>query len=89
MPSRITVRLDEDLVRQPRDRARAQNVTLASLFNRAIREWLQSTTKPIRRERFVQTTYNPGQPLIDITHTNAAIDDLEDEERFQKMNAGK
>jgi predicted transcriptional regulator len=89
MGSRTTIRLDDDLMRQLKERAKRQDVSLTRLFNDAIRQWLRTPSKQPKRKRFVQKTYDMGQPLIDLTHTNAVIDALEDEEIIRKMGLGK
>ena len=89
MASRTTVRLDEHLLRQLKERAHREGISMSQLFNTAIREWLRLPKKPGKRQPFVQRTHAMGPPRIDLTHTNAAIDALEDEEIIRKMGLGK
>ena len=94
MSARTTVRIDDDLMRQLKERAARDSISLTRCLNQLIREGLRAASKPPKRRRFVQKTYDMGEPLIDLTHTggiftNAVIDALEDEEIIRKMLAGK
>jgi predicted transcriptional regulator len=89
MSARTTIRLDEDLMRQLKERAKRENTSLSRCLNQIIREGLRASSTPRKRKKFVQKTYDMGPPLIDLTHTNAVIDALEDEEIIRKMALGK
>jgi predicted transcriptional regulator len=89
MGARTTVRLDDDLMRQLKERAKRDNISLTRLINDVIRRGLKSDGKPRKRKRFVQKTYNMGLPLVDITHTNALLDELDVEEFRRKFATGK
>jgi metal-responsive CopG/Arc/MetJ family transcriptional regulator len=89
MGSRTTIRLDDDLMRQLKERAKREEVSLTRLFNDAIRQWLHLPKKQPKRKPFVQKTHNMGLPLIDITHTNAVLDELDVEEFRRKMAMGQ
>jgi Arc/MetJ-type ribon-helix-helix transcriptional regulator len=89
MASRTTVRLDEHLLRQLKERADREGTSVSQLFNTAIREWLRLPKKAAKRKPFVQRTHAMGPPLIDITHTNAVLDDMDVEEFRRKMLMGQ
>jgi len=89
MTARTTIRLDDDLMRQLKERAKRDNISLTRLINEAIRGWLRGAIAPAKTKRFVQKTYDMGLPLIDITHTNAVLDDLDAEEFRRKMQMGQ
>ena len=89
MSARKTLRIDDDLMRQLKERAGREHVSLTRLINEAIREGLRTGLKPRKRKRFVQKTYNMGLPLIDLTKANAIAAALEDEEILRKMVQGK
>jgi Ribbon-helix-helix protein, copG family len=86
---RTTVRIDDDLLRKLKERAYRENVSVSSKLNQAIREGLRADAKPKRKKRFRQKTHDMGPPLIDLTHTNAVIDALEDDEILRKLARGK
>jgi predicted transcriptional regulator len=89
MSSRTTIRLDEHLMRQLKERAKREELSLTGIFNKAIREWLRTPAKQPKRKPFVQKTYDMGKALIDITHTNALLDEWDTEEFVRKMSQGK
>jgi hypothetical protein len=89
MSSRATVRIDEHLMRQLKERAQREKISLTRCINQVLQQGLLAGNKPRKRKRFVQKTYNMGQPLIDLTHTNAVIDELEAQEFLRKMAQGK
>lgn len=87
MSARTTVRLDEDLLRELKQRAERENTSLTQCLNQVLRSGLQA--KPKKRKRWVQKTHNMGPPLIDITHTNDLLDDWDTLEAAWKMVQGK
>jgi hypothetical protein len=89
MSSRATVRIDEHLMRQLKERAQRENISLTRCINQVLQQGLIAPSKPRKRKRFVQKTYNMGQPLMDLTKANAIAAALEDEEIIRKMVQGK
>jgi hypothetical protein len=84
---RTTVRIDDDLLRQIKDRAHRENRSMTALLNDALRRGLrpeQATLKP-----FKQKTYDMGPPKIDLIKANQFAAELEDEEILRKMAQGK
>lgn len=86
---RTTVRIDDDLLRQLKERARREEVPLARLLNDALRAGLAPASAKARKKKFVQRTYNMGAPLVDLTKASAIAAALEDEEILRKLSQGK
>jgi hypothetical protein len=91
---RTTVRIDDDLLRELKQRAERANTSLSNSLNQALRDALRADAKPRKRKRFVQKTHDMGPCLLDLSQsggniTNAVIDALEDEEIIRKMVAGQ
>jgi hypothetical protein len=86
---RTTLRIDDDLLRALKERARQEDVSISRLLNDALRRGLSAPPSPGRKKKFVQKTYNMGPPLIDLTKANAIAAALEDEEIIRKMSQGK
>jgi hypothetical protein len=85
---RTTVRIDDDLMRLLKERARQENISLAKILNAALRRALTAERPPLRK-RFRQKTHNMGKPLVDLTKALALAAALEDEEILRKMALGK
>ena len=86
---RTTVRIDDDLMRELKERAHREEVSITSDLNQALRQGLRAAKAPAKRKRFRQKTHNMGPPLIDLTKANAVAAALEDEEILRKMALGK
>jgi hypothetical protein len=86
---RTTVRIDDDLMRELKERAQCEAVSLTGLINRLIRRGLESRGKPKPRKRFRQQTHSMGVPKIDVTKALAFAAALEDEEIIDKLARGK
>ena len=84
---RTTVRIDDDLLRQIKDRAHRENLSLSKLLNEVLRRGL--AREPQRRRPFKQKTHDMGKPLIDLTKANAIAAELEDEAILRKLALGK
>ena len=84
---RTTVRIDDDLLRQMKDRAHRENSSLSKLLNEMLRRGL--SRGPQRRRPFKQKTHAMGETLIDLTKANAIAAELEDEAILRKMALGK
>jgi len=80
---RTTLRLDDDLVRELKERARHEGLTLSELVNRALRHGLETPKSP--RRVFRQKTRDLGRPSFDITKANAVAAALEDEALLRKL----
>ena len=84
---RTTVRIDDDLMRELKERARREAVPLARLINRLIRRGLELRAKPAKPYR--ERTYSMGVPKVDLTKALAFAAELEDEEIIAKLARGK
>jgi hypothetical protein len=84
---RTTVRIDDDLMLELKDRAQREAVSLTRLINRLIRRGLEARGKP--RKPFRQQTYSMGVPKVDLTKALAFAAALEDEEIIAKLARGK
>ncbi len=83
---RTTVTLEPDVV-EIIDRAIAEHkITFKEAVNDAIRRGFVSS---MTEQPFIQTTYDLGEPMIDLTHALAVASDLEDAEIVRKTELGK
>jgi hypothetical protein len=86
MPAmRTTLRLDDDLLIELRDRASREGLTLSELVNLALRRSLTSPKRP--RRLFRQKTRDLGRPSFDVTKANAMAAALEDEEILRRLRS--
>lgn len=85
---RTTVRIDDDLIRALKERARREDISLSRLLNEAIRRGLSGAPAQQRKKRFVQKTYKMGRPLMELTKAAALAAAMEDEEILRKMAQG-
>jgi antitoxin component of RelBE/YafQ-DinJ toxin-antitoxin module len=80
---RTTLRLDDDLLIELKQRASEQGLTLSELVNLALR---RSLARPRRSRRpFRQQTRDLGRPSFDVTKANAVAATLEDETLLRKL----
>jgi antitoxin component of RelBE/YafQ-DinJ toxin-antitoxin module len=80
---RTTIRLDDDLLLELKNRASQEGLTLSELVNLALR---RSLTRPKRPRRpFRQKTRDLGRPSFDLTKANAVAAALEDAEILRKL----
>jgi hypothetical protein len=87
---RSTVRIDDDLLVQLKDRARRESVSLTRMLNRVLRAGLRAPTRAGRdKERPKQATFAMGVPRINVDKALAAAADFEDEEILRKIAARK
>ena len=80
---RTTLRIEDDLFRQLKERASSQGLTLSDLVNLALRQSLATETRP--RRVFRQRTRDLGRPSFDVTRANAVAAALEDREVLAKI----
>lgn len=87
---RTTVRLDDELLEQLKDRARRENLSLTRLLNRALRDGLRAP-RPGRsaRPRFRQKTHALGAPRLGLDKALALAATLEDEEVLRELSMRK
>lgn len=82
---RTTVRIDDDLLAELKKRAAGQSLT--RVLNEALRRGITVEDDERRQKvrEFKQRTYDLGEPLIDVNKALSCLDDLEDQERFRKI----
>ena len=85
---RTTVRIDDDLLRELKKRAKKEDASLTQLVNQAIRRGLEAGAKKKRVPRFQQQTFAMGAKF-NIDKAQAVADMLEDEEILRKLALGK
>ncbi len=82
---RTTLRIDDDLLRELKERAAAAKISLAQLVNEVIRRGLHAS-EPERGEPIRQPTFAMGPARVDLTKALSIADTLEDEEVSRKLN---
>lgn len=82
---RTTLRIDDDLLRELKQRAADAKVSLAQLVNDVLRRGL-AAPDPEPVERFEQPTFAMGPARVDLTKALSIADTLEDEEVSRKLN---
>ena len=82
---RTTLRIDDDLLRELKERAAAAKISLAQLVNEVIRRGLHAS-EPELREPLRQPTFAMGPARVDLTKALSIADTLEDEEVSRKLN---
>lgn len=84
---RTTVRIDDDLLAQLKQRARAEGISLTELLNRVLRAGLEAK-RPKRRPVQIRTV-EMGAPRIDLDRALRVAAALEDDEIVRKMSLRK
>jgi hypothetical protein len=84
---RTTVRIDDDLIRALKEKARRDNVSLSASLNQVIRDGLKA--KPQKPKPFKQKTHDMGVPRIDLTKAASIAFELDDLELIRKMGLGQ
>jgi hypothetical protein len=87
---RSTFRIDDDLLRELRERAHREKVSLTQLLNRVLRSGMRAKgDRGPRRPRYREATHAMGAPRADLRKALAVAAALEDEEIVRKMNLRK
>ncbi|MEX2091194.1 MAG: ribbon-helix-helix protein, CopG family [Pirellulales bacterium] len=88
---RSTVRLDDDLLRELKERANREETSMTKLLNRALREWLTGRRPDIeaKKRAYREKTFNTGKPLVDLTKALQLSAELEDEAIIEKLRQGR
>ncbi len=87
---RTTVRIDDDLLRDLKEHAEAEKISLSQALNETIRRGLGAAGRRATiKRRFRQKTYDMGLPLVDLTKALSLAGQLEDEEILKKLAQGK
>ncbi len=74
---RTTVTIDDDVQILIRRAMRSQDAPFKRVLNDAIRAGLSKPQKQAPVPRFVQRTFDMGEPMVDLTKANALLDELE------------
>jgi len=83
---RSTVRIDDDLLIELKDRARRENVSLTRMLNRLLREGIQASRgRRPQKARYREQTATMGAPRVDLDKALALAAGFEDEEILRKM----
>lgn len=85
---RTTVRIDDDLLRDLKEQAHKEGVSMAILFDRAVRAGLKALKNGDNapRKPYREKTYDMGVPYVDLTKTSQILADLDDEEFLRKIH---
>jgi len=87
---RTTVRIDDDLLKELKDRAHEEGISLTRLFNRLLRAALLAKRRGSkRRRRHHERTYSMGAPSVNLDKALALSALLEDEETVRKLRLRK
>jgi len=88
---RSTVRLDDDLLRTLKERARREETSMTKLLNQALREWLLGGPMVVaaKKRAYREKTFSMGKPLVDLTKALALSAAIEDEAIIEKLSRGK
>jgi hypothetical protein len=87
---RTTVRIDDHLMAELKQRALQEKVSFTRLVNRILSQGLRASRRgePARR-RFRQRVFSMGKPAVDLTKALAMAAALEDEEVLRKLSLRK
>ncbi|MGB5551857.1 MAG: hypothetical protein WBO74_15340 [Thermoanaerobaculia bacterium] len=87
---RTTVRIEDDLLLQLKDKAVRESSSLTRVFNQTLRAGLRAehdTKKP--RRRYHEKTHSLGVPRVDLTKALSLSTQLEDDEALRKVQLRK
>lgn len=84
---RTTLRIDDDLLRELKELAHQQNVSLGELVNRTIRQGLKVSGRQVatRRRPYREQVFSLGEPRVPLDKALALAASLEDLEVSEKM----
>jgi len=87
---RTTVRIEDDLLLELKDKAARERSSLTRVFNQTLRTGLRAereTKKP--RRRYHEKTHSLGVPRVDLTKALSLSTQLEDDETLRKVQLRK
>lgn len=89
-PMRSTVRIDDDLMAELKERARRENVSQTRMLNRLLRAGLDASDRRRGRKKpYREKSVSMGKPRIDLDKAAALAGELEDEEILRKLSLQK
>lgn len=83
---RTTVQIDDDLLRDLKDRVHQERTSLARLINRVLRLGMEASRQANRPARpYREKTYAMGEPRVNLDKALALAASLEDDETREKL----
>jgi len=83
---RTTLRIDDDLLHELKQRAHREKTSLAGLVNKVLRFGLRALSSPASpRIRYREKPVNLGSPLVDLDKALQISTALEDQEVLRKI----
>ncbi len=87
---RTTIRIDDDLMAELRERSSRENVSFTGLVNSLIRRGLEAVRDAGRpRRRYREKSFSMGEAAIDLRKALAIAFEMEDEETLRKISLRK
>jgi hypothetical protein len=86
---RTTVRIDDDLLRQLRDRAHRERTSISNLLNRFLRCGMEIARKRAAPVKYREKTFDMGIARVNLDKALALAAALEDEENIRKLALDK
>ncbi len=87
---RSTVRIDDDLMMELKERARRENVSQTRMLNRLLREGIKASRgRRPKKVQYKEKTIAMGTPRVDLDKALALAAGFDDEEILRKMTLRK
>ena len=87
---RTTVRIDDALLRELKEKASAEGTSLTRVFNQVLRAGLRARQKDKRpRDGYRETTHSLGTPRVDLAKALSLSTLLDDGETLRKLATRK
>jgi hypothetical protein len=87
---RTTVRIDDDLLHDLKQRARLEKTTLTKIVNVLLRRGISAASETKRRKGpYREKTYSMGRPLVDVTKSLSLAAQLDDDETIRQLKLGR
>jgi predicted transcriptional regulator len=84
---RTTIRIDDELLRQLRQRAERERVSLGEIVNRTLRTGMEAVRRgrADKPKKFRQAVFRMGKPKAQLTKALALAGEMEDRESLRKL----
>jgi hypothetical protein len=86
---RSTVRIDDQIFAEIRQRAAKERVSLTQMLNRLLRRGLKAARERSPRQPYREEIFSLGRPRADLRKALAVAAELEDEEIVRKLELRK
>ncbi len=87
---RTTVRIEDDLLLELKDKATRESSSLTKVFNQTLRTGLRAEKETKRsHHRYHEKTHSLGVPRVDLTKALSLSTQLEDDEILRKVQLRK